>query len=82
MPLEKKYIRNGRNQLIGSVTSGYSDTTEVARDAQGKMIGKTNGRMSNARDAHGRLESINTPDPGLLFGRKDEGVTAVASTES
>jgi hypothetical protein len=43
MPLEKKYIRNGRNQLVGSVTSGYSDTTEIARDARGKLLGKSNG---------------------------------------
>ncbi len=72
MPLEKKYIRNGRNQLIGSVTSGYSDTTEIARDANGKLLGKTNRRFSNTRDAHGRLVSIDTPDTGLLFGRDDE----------
>lgn len=72
MPLEKKYIRNGRNQVIGSVTSGYSDTTEIVRDAQGKLLGKTNRRFSNTRDAQGRLVSINTPDAGLLFGRDDE----------
>jgi len=72
MPLEKKYIRNGRNQLVGSVTSGYSDTTEFARDAQGKLLGKTNSRMSNTRDAHNGLVSIDTADAGLLFGRDDE----------
>lgn len=72
MPLEKKYIRNGRNQLVGSVTSGYSDSTEVARDAQGKLLGKTNRNLSTTRDAHNRLVSIDTPDAGLLFGRDDE----------
>jgi hypothetical protein len=30
MPLEKKFIRNGRNQLVGSVTSGYSDIVEAS----------------------------------------------------
>lgn len=72
MPLEKKFIRDGRNKLVGSVTSGYSDTTEIVRDAKGKLLGKTNQRFSTTRDAHGKLVSINTPDAGLLFGRNDE----------
>jgi len=72
MPLEKKFIRDGRNNLVGSLTSGYSDSTEIVRDEEGKLLGKTNRRFSNTRDAHGRLISINTPDAGLLFGRDDE----------
>ena len=72
MPLEKKFIRDGRNRLLGSVTSGYSDSTEIARDEKGKLLGKTNRRFTTTRDAHGRLVSINTPDAGLLFGRDDE----------
>jgi YD repeat-containing protein len=72
MPLEKKFIRDGRNRLVGSVTSGYSDTTEVVRDAEGKLLGKTSRRFSTTRDAHNRLISIDTPDAGLLFGRDDE----------
>jgi YD repeat-containing protein len=57
---------------MGSVTSGYSDSTETARDAEGKLLGKTNRRFSNTRDADGKLVSIDTPDAGLLFGREDE----------
>jgi YD repeat-containing protein len=72
MPLEKKFIRDGRNRLVGSVTSGYSDTTEIVRDAEGGLLGKTNRKFSNTRDAHGRLVSIDTPDTGLLFGWDDE----------
>jgi hypothetical protein len=72
MPLDKKYIRNGRNQLVGSVTSGYSDSTEIARDENGKLLGKTNRKFSNTRDAHNRLVSIDTPDAGLLFGGDDD----------
>ena len=72
MPLEKKYIRNGRNQLIGSVTSGYSDSTEVARDEKGKLLGKSNAKFSTTRDVRNRLLSIDTADAGLLFGRDDE----------
>ena len=40
MPLEKKFIRDGRNRLVGSVTSGYSDTTEIVRDAEGGLLEK------------------------------------------
>jgi hypothetical protein len=72
MPLQKKFIRDGRNRLVGSVTSGYSDTTKIVRDAEGKLLGKTNGKFSNTRDADGRNVSIDTADTGLLFGRDDE----------
>jgi YD repeat-containing protein len=34
MSLEKKFIRDGRNRLVGSVTSGYSNT----RDAHGRLV--------------------------------------------
>jgi hypothetical protein len=72
MPLEKKYIRNGRNQLVGSVTSGYSDSTEIVRDDKGKLLGKTNRNFSTTRNVRNRLVSIDTPDAGLLFGGDDE----------
>jgi len=72
MSLKRKFIRDGRNRLIGSVTSGYRDGTEIVRDAEGKLLGKTNRKFSNTRDARGRLVSIETPDAGLLFGRDDE----------
>jgi hypothetical protein len=72
MPLEKKYIRNGRNQLVGSVTSGYSDSTEIVRDDKGRVLGKTNRNFSTTRDVRNRLVSIDTADAGLLFGGDDE----------
>jgi YD repeat-containing protein len=72
MPLERRFIRDGRNKLVGSVTSGYSDSTETVRDEKGKLLGKTNRGFSTTRDAHGKLVSINTPDAGLLFGRDHE----------
>ena len=72
MPLEKKYIRNGRNQLVGSVTSGYSDSTEVARDEKGHLLGKSNRKFSTTRDVRNRLLSIDTANAGLLFGGDDE----------
>lgn len=72
MPLEKKYIRNGRNQLVGSVTSGYSDSTEIVRDDKGTVLGKTNRNFSTTRDVRNRLVTIDTADAGLLFGGEDE----------
>jgi len=72
MALQRKFVRDGRNRLLGSVTSGYSDATEIVRDADGKLLGKTNRKFSNTRDAHNRLVSIDTPDAGLLFRSRDE----------
>jgi hypothetical protein len=72
MSLKKEFIRDGSRRIIGSVTSGYRDGTEVVRNADNGIIGKVNHRFSNTRDAHGKLVSINTPDPGLLIGGDDE----------
>ena len=32
MSLTKRYLRDGKNRIIGSITSGYSDTSSVVRD--------------------------------------------------
>jgi hypothetical protein len=31
MSLTKRYLRDGKNRIIGSITSGYSDTSTVVR---------------------------------------------------
>lgn len=72
MALVKKYIRDGRNRLIGSVTTGFADGSSIVRDADGHIKGRTSDRFSTTRDAHGRLVSVNTSDPGLLFGEDEE----------
>jgi hypothetical protein len=72
MPLSKTYVRDGNRKIIGSVTSGFSDETEIVRDADSCVTGKVNHRFHNTRDAHGRLVSIDTPDAGLLIGGDDE----------
>ena len=41
MPLEKRYIRDGRQRILGSVTSGFSDESSVVRDEDGHMLGRT-----------------------------------------
>jgi hypothetical protein len=70
MPLTKDYIRDGRNQIIGSVTSGYSDESEVVRDSDNQIAGHTSGLFNTTGDRNGSITSVNSSDPGLLINRK------------
>jgi len=65
--LKKEYIRNGKNQIIGSETSEFSNDDSIVRDSHGKILGRANNRFHTTRDAHGNLVSTNTDDSGLLF---------------
>lgn len=69
--LTKTYIRNGNRKIIASVTSGFSDETEIVRDADNHIMGKVNHRFDNTRDVHGNLLSVDTADPGLLIGKNN-----------
>jgi hypothetical protein len=70
MPLKKDYIRDGRNHIIGSATSGYGDDCEVVRDSDNRIAGRTSGLFNTTRDRSGNLISINSSDPGLLIRKK------------
>jgi hypothetical protein len=70
MPLEKRYIRDGQNRVVGSVTSGFADESTVVRDEHEHIVGRTSDRFHTTRDEHGGLISTNTADPGLLINRK------------
>lgn len=70
MPLKKDYIRDGRNQIIGSVTSGYSDESEVVRNPDNQIAGRTSGIFNTVRDRDGSITSVDSSDPGLLINRK------------
>ena len=70
MSLKKDYVRDGKRRIIGSVTSGFSDTSSVVRDEKNQIAGRTSEKFRTTRDNHGNLVSINSPDPGLLIGRK------------
>ena len=68
--LKKEYVRDGKRQIIGSVTSGYSYESAVVRDEDNEIVGRTSERYDTTRDGHGNLISINSPDPGLLIGKR------------
>jgi hypothetical protein len=68
--LNKHYIRDGNRKIIGSVTTGFDDTTAVVRDERNQITGRSNDRFATTRDRKGTLISINSADPGLLIGRK------------
>jgi hypothetical protein len=70
MPLKKDFVRDGNRKIIGSVTSGFSDTSATVRDEDNRIAGRTSERFHTTRDERGNLISSNTPDPGLLIGRK------------
>jgi len=70
MSLSKKYVRDGKNRIIGSITSGYDDTSSVVRDENNQIAGRTSERFRTTRDGRGNLVSINSPDPGLLIGKR------------
>ena len=53
--LKKDYIRDGNRKIIGSVTTGFSDTSSVERDEGNRIIGRTNERFHTTRDGHGNL---------------------------
>ena len=71
MPLEKRYVRDGKNRVIGSTTNGYTGAFEtIVRDEREQVTGRTSERFGTTRDEHGALVSTNSADPGLLINRK------------
>ena len=70
MSLTKTYVRGHNREIISSITSGFSDETELVRDAENHILGKVNHRFGNTRDTDGNLVSVDTADPGLLVGRR------------
>jgi hypothetical protein len=68
--LKKDVIRDGTRRIIGSVTTGYSDTSAVVRDQGNSIAGRTSDRFHTTRDSSGKLVSINSADPGLLIRKR------------
>jgi hypothetical protein len=71
MALEKRYVRDGKQRVIGSVTTGYVGSYEtIVKDEHEQVLGTTSERFHTTRDGHGGLVSTTTPDPGLLINKK------------
>jgi hypothetical protein len=69
--LKKEYVRDGKHQVIGSITSEYTGAYEtIVKDEHEQVLGTTSERFGTTRDGHGALVSTNTADAGLLIGRK------------
>jgi len=68
--LKKDFVRDGSLKIIGSVTTGYSDTSSIVRDERNQITGRTNDRFRTTRDSSGNLVSINSADPGLLIRKR------------
>lgn len=65
--LKVEYVRDGKNQIIGSKTSGFGNGDTVARDRIGKILGHSSSKFDNTRDANGRLTSTNQADVDSSF---------------
>ena len=60
-----KFLRDGDNQILGDETR-FDNGDVIARDRDGKVLGRTSNTFGNTRDGNGKLVS-RTDDPGLLF---------------
>jgi len=65
--LKVEYVRDGKNKIIGSKTTGFSNGDTVARDSSCKILGRSSNKFGNTRDASGRLTGTNQADADSLF---------------
>ena len=65
--MKSEYVRNGKNQIIGRKTTGFSNDDTVVRDTSGKMSGRANSKLGITRDSAGRITSTNQADADSLF---------------
>jgi len=65
--LNLEYVRDGKNQIVGSKTTGFAIGDSAARDRDGRILGHSSERFSNTRDSDGRLTSTNQADVDSLF---------------
>jgi len=65
--LKTEYVRDGKYQIIGNGTSGLAAGGTVARDSNGKILGRSSELFGTTRDAKGSLTSTNQADVNTLF---------------
>ncbi len=51
--LKVEFVRDGKNQLIGGKTTGFSNGDEVPRGRHRKALGHSSSAFGNTRDAQG-----------------------------
>lgn len=67
--LKVDFVRDGKNQVMGTKTTGFANGDEAARDRDGKVLGHSSSVFGNTRDAQGKLMSRNQADADLLLRR-------------
>ena len=67
MPLQKRFVRDGQNRVVASVTSGFSDDSEVVRNEDNEVVGRACHRYGVTRNLDNTFVSLNTADPALLI---------------
>ena len=64
-----EWVRDGKQQILGSKTICTSTGITVARDRSGKILGHSNDKAHITRDSHGRLVRSGEADADCFFGR-------------
>ncbi len=67
--MKNEWVRDGKQQIIGSKVVDKDTGTTIARDCEGKILGHSSRLFRNTRDNRGRLVRSNKPDVDCLFGR-------------
>lgn len=60
-------IRDGQQRILGTETRNEESGITVTRDRSGRILGSSNDRFQNTRDARGRLVRSNETDTDSLF---------------
>lgn len=71
MALKAHFVRDSRNRVCGTVTTGYQDGSEAVRNRNGQLIGRVLKTESITKDTHNRIIAHNA-DFGFFFGFSHE----------
>ena len=62
-----EWVRDGKQQILGTKTVCADIGITVARDRDGKILSHSSEQFRNTRDARGRLVRSNEADVDCLF---------------
>lgn len=69
--LKTRIIRDSKNRVCGTVTSGYQDGSASVRNRSGALIGRVLSRQDINKDMSNRI-ILHTADSGFFFGYSEE----------